>query len=139
MVLTQKWARSWCVCARARVAYVRAHACVYVCHHAMMVTVEEELEGAALRSILMPLSLCGLVPFSQLPLAPSMRWLVCDFGSVKLVTHTRGTATLPLGADGKVEGHARGNIKIKEPTLDTFKYKTCPKECPRLCSSALNT
>lgn len=42
----------------------------------MMVTVERELRGAALRSILMPLSLLGLVPFPQLPLAFSKRWRV---------------------------------------------------------------
>lgn len=57
MVLTQKWVLQLvCVCTPELVSRVR--------HHAMMVTVEEQLEGAALRSVLMPLSLCGLVPFS---------------------------------------------------------------------------
>lgn len=59
MVLTQKWVLQLlcaCVCVCELVWRVR--------HHAMMVTVEEQLEGAALCSVLMPLSLCGLVPFS---------------------------------------------------------------------------
>lgn len=61
MVLTQKWVlQLGCVC----VSVCKPGLVWRVRHHAVMVTVEERLEGAALRSVLMPLSLCGLVPFS---------------------------------------------------------------------------
>lgn len=85
----------------AAVVYVLEHLCVEardfglcVFLYTMMVTVERELEGAALCSILMPLSLLGLVPFPQLPLASSKRWRV-EVRGVKPVTHTQGMAILP--------------------------------------------
>lgn len=60
----------------------------------MLVTVERKLGGAVLRSILMPLSLLGLVPFPQLPLAFRKRWRV-GVRRVELVTHTQEMVTLP--------------------------------------------
>lgn len=76
MVLTQKWTSSCCLCARGCVVEFASLVCVSVCLHTMTVTVERELGGAVLRSILMPLSLLSLVPFPQLPLAFSERWRV---------------------------------------------------------------
>lgn len=62
-----------CMCVGARQIVLCACVCVCVRLRTMMVTVERELGGALLRSVLMPLSLLGLVPFSQLPLASSKR------------------------------------------------------------------
>lgn len=98
MVLTQKWARSWCVCACVRVACVRA--CVCVC---VSPRYDGDSWGGTGRcsTPFHPDALVTLWSCSLLSTSPCTRhevaggWRVGDFGRVKLVTHTRGTATLP--------------------------------------------
>lgn len=64
----------------------------------MMVTVEWELGCAALRSILIPLSLLGLVPFPQ---RPTKRWRVRV--RVKAVAHTQGMELLPWALTSRMQ------------------------------------
>lgn len=75
---SEQW--SWLKSGHAAVVYVPMSVCLSVCfcvcHHTRVVTVAKDLGGVAFRSVLMPLSLHGLFPFSQLPSAPSKRWWV---------------------------------------------------------------
>lgn len=84
-----------CMCVGARQIVLCACVCVCVCLRTMMVTVERELGGALLRSVLMPLSLLGLVPFSQLPLASSKRTRVGVWGGWNQSPILRGWPSSP--------------------------------------------
>lgn len=84
-----------------------------VCLHTKMVTVERELGCAALCSILMPLSLLGFVPFLQLSLRPTSRWMVRVKGETS--RPYTGDDHPPLTLPPDVDIRAL-NIKIKERT-----------------------
>lgn len=122
---SEQW--SWLKSGHAAVAYVPMPVCLSVCfcvcHHTRVVTVAKEPGGVALRSVLMPLSLHGLFPFSQLPLAPSKRcWVgVGEYGE--------GETSHPYSRDGHspLGGYRHQNkcqecmnLEIKETTLNKF-------------------